>query len=73
MLKTKFKIALATANMTLKAWSESHGVTYQAVGQVLNGTATSARLSVAIERFIEQEFKKLPALSTSQEEVSKAA
>jgi hypothetical protein len=73
MLKIRFKIALTAANMTLQAWAKSHGVTYQAVGQVLRGKATSARLSAAIDSFIEQEFKKLPVLATSAKEDAKAA
>jgi hypothetical protein len=58
-IKTNFKIALAAANMTLKAWAQNHQVTYQAVSFVLNGQMKSQRLSIAIESFINQEFQKL--------------
>jgi hypothetical protein len=69
----QFKVALALANMTLQAWAKSQGVTYHAVLFTLSGKCKSARLSSAIVRFINQEFQKLPALSTSSEEVSEAA
>ena len=55
----KFKIALATNEMTVEGFAKSHGVSREFVHKVLSGAATSKRISDAIDLFIKYELLKL--------------
>ena len=57
--KTKFKIALAVANIDQKAFAISHGVSDVAIIRTLQGQSVSKRLLKAIDDFIDTQFRKL--------------
>ena len=59
MLKQKFAIALAAANMRQRDFARLHGVHDSTITLLLHGKMKSKRLTAIVNDFINQEFEKL--------------
>lgn len=65
MLKKRFRIALSNASLTQIEWARRNNITRGALTNLLNGRMKSKRLTIIVESFIREEFRKLPLVSGS--------